>query len=119
MINLYLLIIIVSFLINAILLSTFATLRLSSKIIVSIVITGLISYIFFKNKDKLDLIENYFVTIIFIILLIYLIYNIIETIYINGINNIKSHLTILFMIVGVFILINLYMYNNSFQIINK
>ena len=119
MINLYLLTIIVSFLINALLLSTFDTLRLSSKIIVAIVITGLISYIFYNNKDKLDLIENYFVSIIFIVLLIYLIYKIIETIYINGINNIKSHLIILFMIFGGFILINLYMYNNSFKIINK
>lgn len=116
--NIYLSII-VSFLINSLILTLFDTLRLSSKIIVVIAVSCLIKYLFYKNNEKIDLIENYFVSIMFILFLIYLIYKIIETIYIYGINNTKSKLIILFMIFSGVILINLYMYNNSFQLNNK
>tara|TARA_B110000285_G_C14678366_1_gene403549 strand:- start:234 stop:530 length:297 start_codon:yes stop_codon:yes gene_type:complete len=94
-------------------------LRLSSKIITTIIITGLIAYLFNKNNEKLDLIENYFVSIMITIFIVAISYTIFETIYIYGINSVKSQIIILFIILGAFILINLNMYNNSFKIINK
>ena len=110
MIDIFILIIICSFLFNYIIISLLNPITLSNKIIIIILSSLTIAYLININKDKIDKVENKFVKYSIIVFLLLCIYKIIEIIYGYGINHSKSIILIILLTFSLLILFSLYMY---------
>jgi hypothetical protein len=115
MIEIFILTIIFSFLINFIVISFLNPLSLSNKIIIIFITSLVIAYLINKNSDKINIIENKFVKYSIILFLLYCCYIIFNYIYGYGIKSSKSFIMILFVGFFLFIVFNFYMYNKALR----
>ena len=110
MIDIFILIIICSFLLNYIIINLLNPITLSNKIIIIILSSLTIAYLININKGKIDKIENKFVKYCIIVFLLLCIYKVVEIIYGYGINHSKSRILLLIFIFSLLIIFSLYMY---------
>ena len=104
--------IIFSFIFNALL---FILIPFESKSIISLITSLIIFYIVFKNSEELTKYQFNFTTLMIIIMISMGFYKFIESIIIYGVTSTYSLALILFGGLGIFILINLYLFVKHFN----